>query len=190
MNTLRFALMGLFSLSLVAQTIPETVLSQGAPNTAWEHVYNYDGSNNVTSICTARAQVTTGIRPTIFVAVTAATNATPVVFTATGHGFAVSARPKITLSGFTGGWVTANGTFTATIINANTFSIVLDSTAFGAMAGSPIFNTTAPRSTVSEWAVKVIAYTTTFPIWDGWLAGSSTYSAKCSDAISSTLNIQ
>lgn len=187
----RLAFMGLFlSLSLMAQAIPEIVLSQGAPNTAWQHVYGYDGSNNVTYICTSRAQLTTGTRAQISVSITAATNATPVVFTSVGHGFDVHSRPKITMAGFSGSWTTANNTFTATIIDADTFSVVLNSTGFGAMTGSPAFRTTAPRTVVAEWAVKVVAYTTTFPVWDGWLAGSSTYSAKCSDATSTTLNIQ
>lgn len=69
--------------------------------------------------------------------ISAATNANPVVFTAAGHGLVSGA--SVIISGFTGDWTPCNGTFTATVITANTFSIVVNSTAFGAMTGSPVF---------------------------------------------------
>jgi hypothetical protein len=69
------------------------------------------------------------------IAISAATNANPVVFT-------VSAAPPtgqpVAIASFTGGWAAANGTFIATNISATTFSIPVDSTAFGAISGSPV----------------------------------------------------
>jgi hypothetical protein len=127
------------------------------PNgTPCQTINNYTGSN-LTSSCTALS-VETLRRPTISVAITAATNANPVVFTSTGHGFALGSRPFVTITGFTAGWVTANISGTATVIDANTFSMVFDSSALGAIAGSPVFSTTAPRTTVAEWSIRVFKY--------------------------------
>jgi hypothetical protein len=67
---------------------------------------------------------------------------------------------------------------------------VVDSTAFGALTGTLVFTTTAPRITIAEWAVELLVYSGSNPIWKGWLAGSSSYAAKCSDAALTTTNIQ
>lgn len=71
------------------------------------------------------------------VAIASATNATPVVFTRAAHGLTTGALVYIT--GFTGNWTPANATFAVTVLSANTFSVVLDSTGFGAVTGTPIF---------------------------------------------------
>ncbi|HXI85266.1 MAG TPA: hypothetical protein VNL17_14390 [Verrucomicrobiae bacterium] len=147
---------------------------------------------NLTSSCYARSvDPNSGIRKNTSVAVSAATNASPVVLTSTGHGFALGSRPNVTIAGGTGNWTAINGTFTATVVDANTFSIPVDSTAFGALAGTITFTTTAPRSTQAEWAVKLFAY-------DGsgnnigafWMNGISSMTQKCSDAAVATTNIQ
>lgn len=69
------------------------------------------------------------------IAITAVTNANPAVFS-------VSAAPPtgqpVAISGFTGGWTAANGTFIATNISPTTFSIPVNSTGFGAVSGSPV----------------------------------------------------
>lgn len=51
---------------------------------------------------------------------TGATNASPISVTATAHGFATGA--KVTISGVLGN-VNANGTFTITVVDANTFTL-------------------------------------------------------------------
>lgn len=73
--------------------------------------------------------------PGYSVGLTSATNANPVVFTTTvPHHF--RSGMSITISGGTGAWVAVNGVFTVTVTGASTFSIPVDSTAFGAVAGT------------------------------------------------------
>lgn len=73
-------------------------------------------------------------------AITTATNANPAVLTAAGHGFAVGDLIVLKIAGFAGNWTPLNGnTMSVTPIDANTFSAAVDSTAFGAMSGSPVY---------------------------------------------------
>lgn len=52
--------------------------------------------------------------------ITGATNASPIVITSAGHGLATGAR--VTISGVTGN-TAANGNFSVTVIDVNTFSL-------------------------------------------------------------------
>jgi hypothetical protein len=63
-------------------------------------------------------------------AISSATNANPTVFTSTAHGFAAGSH-IVPFSGGTGAWAALNGTQTITVIDANTFSVAIDSTSFG-----------------------------------------------------------
>lgn len=67
-----------------------------------------------------------------------ATNATPIVVTCAGHGLTTGAR--VTVSGVTGN-TAANGTFTVTRVDANTFSLD-GSTGTGAYGSGGEWNTT------------------------------------------------
>lgn len=71
------------------------------------------------------------------VTITAATNAAAVVLTVVGHG--LSTGDGITISGGTGNWAAINGAWTITVTGANTFTIPIDSTTFGALTGTPVF---------------------------------------------------
>lgn len=65
--------------------------------------------------------------------ISAGSNASPAVLT-------VPIAPStgiVFVSGFTGPWAAANGQWTATNVSGTTFSIPVDSTAFGAIAGAP-----------------------------------------------------
>jgi len=68
-------------------------------------------------------------------AISAATNASAAALT-------VSAAPYtgeyVTISGFSGSWAPANGTFQATNLSSSTFSVPVNSTGFGAVTGTPI----------------------------------------------------
>jgi hypothetical protein len=68
--------------------------------------------------------------------ITAASNAAAAKMTCAGHLLATG--NLVTISGFTGGWTGCNGTFSATYVDASNFTIPVDSTAFGALAGSPV----------------------------------------------------
>lgn len=167
---------------------------EGPPQTGYQYVLGYTGTNLI-SVCYAKSILAMGPRAATQVAITAISKASPAVVTSTGHGFDVSSRPTVTISGATGtGWTAVNGTFAATVVDANTFSlyslagVALDSSGFGTLAGTVIFTTTAPRKTMYEWAVKRLVYDgSNNLIWVGWLAGSSSLAARCSDAASTTL---
>lgn len=151
------------------------------------------------------------------IAISAISKANPAVVTSVGHGFPISdnatstgmmERPQVVISGATGtGWTGVNGTFTATVIDADTFSlytqagVAVDSSGFGTLAGTVVFATSAPRLSIYEWAVKKFAYDPAgSTIFAGWLTGrgssgspatgSSRYLGKCSDGTSTTLNQQ
>jgi hypothetical protein len=68
------------------------------------------------------------------ISITAASNANPVVFTC---ALGVTTGQQVYLSGFTGNWAPCNGAWSA-VYSASGFSIPIDSTNFGALAGSPV----------------------------------------------------
>lgn len=70
-------------------------------------------------------------------AITAATNANPTVLTHTAHG--LTTGQSVTITGATGAWAAINGTWLIERVDANSFQIDVDSTAFGALAGSPVY---------------------------------------------------
>lgn len=61
-------------------------------------------------------------------------NAAAAVFTKAGHG--LTTGRTIEISGGTSAWVPINGTRVVTVIDANNFSVPVDSTAFGAVSGT------------------------------------------------------
>ncbi|MCU1326639.1 MAG: hypothetical protein JWN34_2009 [Bryobacterales bacterium] len=69
-------------------------------------------------------------------AISSATNASAAIFTVAS---APADRSPVIITGFTGSWLSANGLYRATRISATTFSIPINSSGFGAVAGSPKF---------------------------------------------------
>jgi len=80
-------------------------------------------------------------------AITAATNATAAQMTRANHGLSTGAI--VVISGFAGGWTTANTSWPVTVDGPDTFTIPLDSTAFGALAGTPVYTLTITLGIVS-----------------------------------------
>ena len=80
------------------------------------------------------------------ITITAATNANPVSLTSVGHGQMTGT--VVVISGATGNWTPINGTFTITVTGADTFTIPVNSTTFGALTGSPV----AATPDVLNWA--------------------------------------
>lgn len=72
-------------------------------------------------------------------AISAATNATAAVLTSTAHSLPVGTGVTLTFSGFTGNWTPLNGAHAITVIDANTFSVAVNSSAFGALTGTPVY---------------------------------------------------
>ena len=72
------------------------------------------------------------------VTINAASNANPVQFTASASIVAripVGSTTQMTISGLTGAWAAANGTWVATPVDTTHFTVPLDSTALGAWSG-------------------------------------------------------
>lgn len=85
--------------------------------------------------------------PGYTVSIFSATNANPVVlttFSSIPHFFTTG--QQITITGGTGAWAAINGTWPVIVISATTFSIPVNSTAFGALAGTIVAtsSTTSP----------------------------------------------
>lgn len=175
--------MKLFALLFVAG------LAFGQPAT--QKVYTMSGGNLI-AVCEAMSTVTNGARAATSVAISGVTKAAAAVVTSAGHGFAISSRPTVTITGATGtGWTGINAAWTATVIDVDTFSIPIDSTGFGVLAGTVVFKTTAPRSTMPEWSVMRLAYDVgNNLIWSGYLNGTAAMNQKCSEGSSTTLNQQ
>lgn len=186
----------LFVVAGMAQDGAPVRISDDPSNVAVTSVFIVNGSSQTTAICLARSVLTTGPRVTNSASISAISKASPAVVTSTAHGFPISSRPQVTISGATGtGWVsganTVNRTITATVVDADTFSIPVDTSGNGTLGGTVIFTTTAPRLSVEDWAVQKIDYDGSGnAIWKGWLAGSSAYRAKCSDATSTSVQQQ
>jgi hypothetical protein len=189
----RILLCGLAAVCLFAQqpSATDVNINDGPTRNAYQKVIGYDAAGNTTYRCWSLSSDTNGARTRRGVSISAASNANPVVFTSVGHGFDLNSRPIVTISGGTNNWTAVNGLRTATVIDADTFSVAVNSSALGAVSGSLVFRTTAPRLNQDEWAVNVFRYDASGQaVWEGWLGGSSTFQAKCSDAASTTLNIQ
>lgn len=191
----------LFLAASLAFAQQDVTLTDDPPKWADQFVFGYSGTNLI-YLCYGRSTVTTGQRAATRVDISAVSKANPGVVTSVGHGFDTSSRPSVTISGATGtGWVSGstsiNGTFIATIIDADTFSLAttagvsLNTTTNGTLAGTVVFTTTAPRTTAYEWAVKKLTYDGSNNLkWVGWLAGSSAPVSRCSDATSTSVQQQ
>lgn len=109
----------------------------------------------------------------------AISNASSAVITATGHGIHSKQSPLVTISGGTGNWAALNGTWKATYVDANSFSVAVNSTSFGAVTGTVVITTRAPLLTSPIWGVYKSSTDGTNPVMNIWAAGG--YSNKCSD---------
>jgi hypothetical protein len=127
-------------------------------------------------MCQAKSQQSSPVR----LSPSAASNANPVSFTATAHGFDTNSLPLVTISGGTGNWAAVNGTWTATITGANTFTIPVNSTTFGAVSGTLLVTTYAPLTNVAVWSVKKFVYDgSNNLIWSGWVGGVPSERTTC-----------
>ena len=88
--------------------------------------------------------------------ITAASNATAAVFTVPGHGIPVGCSNSVSISGFPSfqPWGAANGSFLAKYVSATQISIPLDSTSFGAIAGTPVLSLGGTLSTVRPISIE------------------------------------
>ncbi len=152
-----------------------------APSFGAQKLLYYSGSN-LTYVCAAKSAQ---LNPST-ITVSAASNASPASFTATAHGlgdyatFGATSTPTVCITGYTGNWTALNGCFTVTTTSANAFTIAVDSSAFGAVTGTPVFTTLAPRWNQAVWSILKLVYDgSNNLVFQGWAAapggaGSST----------------
>lgn len=167
----------LFTLAAFAQDAPLVNPVDGPPGgTALQHYYAYSGSYLTYSCAAASRQ---SISESI--AITAASNASAASLTSTAHGLNSYATPLVTISGGTGAWAAVNGTWTATITGANTFTIPVASTGFSTLTGTLVFTTQAPRLSRPVWAVEMFIYDgSNNLVTSGWVGGSTAFTNVCS----------
>lgn len=147
---------------------PVQTLSGGDPTIGYQNIYVFS-AGNLTYRCKAASRQDAQTLPTI----SAATNANPTVLTITAHKLdyqsLLTSSPVITITGGTGAWAAINSTFVATPTGANTVSIPVDATGFGALAGTFVVTTSAPRTTLKKWSIIRYAYDASNNlIWSGW----------------------
>lgn len=170
---MKLLLIVIFAMSAWAQQAAPVNQVATAPPLATQMVLVYTGSS-LTYQC-----ITRSIQPQArSVTVSAGTNASPVVFTATAHGFdyqsLATTTPAIRITGATAGWAGINGVWVATPTSANAFSIAVDTSAFGTFVGQTITVTTyAPSLAAKIWSIMKLVYDASSNlIWTGW--GSET----------------
>lgn len=176
----------LFIFAGISLAQPGVNVSNGPPPVAFQKVFVYSGSS-VIGICWSPSFLDSRTRNTPIL-ITAISKAAAASVTSIAHGFDLNSFPQVTIQGATGtGWTGVNGTWVATPTGVDTFTIPVDSQAFGTLAGTVTFTTTAPRKNLAEWAVEKIAYSTGLAVWQGWVGGTTAQNQKCSDAAVSTV---
>jgi hypothetical protein len=159
MKRLIFGLM--VSTLLIAQIPDGQAVNQsaGSPPTAIQTLA-YNNAGLIQYICKAasRSKLTT-------IVVSSPTAASSLSFTATAHNLGdytnlpnLIISPIVMVSGFTGAWSPANGVWAATITSANAFTIPVNSSGFGAVAGTPTVTTYCPRLNNLVWAIQQLFY--------------------------------
>lgn len=186
-----FVIAVLCAIAALGQDGAPVNVSQGSPDVGYQTIaYNVAGLTSY--VCSGKSNRTSTVT------VSAASNANPVSFTST-HQFGdwtnlgATVTPTIKITGGTGSWTAIIGTWTATPTSATTFTIPVDSTAFGALAGTLVVTTMSPRLNVAQWSIFKIMYDSSgYFSGKGWaqlpgglnatdLKGSSTgYAFACS----------
>lgn len=97
-------------------------------------------------------------QPSSTITVSAISNANTGVMTATAHGFyyasGVTQKIVVFISGLNGNWTPLNGLHVLIPASANSFTTDVDTTAFGAVTGTIVVTTKAPRATSRIWSVQ------------------------------------
>lgn len=182
--------------ALIAQDGATVSISPGPPTVQFLSLMFYSGGN-LQYLCQAKS-----VSPNTSFTITSATAASPSVFTFTGHGFEVALgeyTPRITISGATTTWAALNGDWLLSSQGANTFTLQspvtgasFDGTGLGALSGTVVLNTTAPRLTASYWSIRRFTYDgsnnqTSTQLAFGTLGARGLFSNSCSNRTSAAI---
>lgn len=169
---MKLILAALVATALLYADDTPVALSQAPGPLGYQQISVYSGTNLIYQCIARSSQIR--VRT---VTVSAASNASPVSFTATGHGFdyqgGATTTPVVKITGGTGNWTAINGVWLATPTSANAFTIAVDSTSFGALAGTLVVTTLAPSITDGVWSIQKSIYDgSNNLIWTGWAANA------------------
>src|SRR5579859_5197110 len=161
---------------LMGQDGSPTNSSKGVPYKAYEGLYYYSGANLIYACYAPSYQPgnNASTKPPSTITVSAASNANPVSFTATAHGFGdfvtlgPTSTPVVKITGYTGNWAALNGVWSVIVTSANAFTIAVDSTAFGAVTGTAVFTTYSPLWNKPVWSIQTFVYSGANLIFSGW----------------------
>lgn len=177
MNIRIIALAVVMTASAFAQTTSsgaQVILSDGPPRDFYTRYFYTSGNDTFTCIASSQQAVAY----TFALTSTVGGVTTSLVFSA-GHGIHADAKPVVTVSGGTGAWAGVNGTHAATYTSTTALSIPIDSSGYGAVAGTLVVNAFGPRLTQPIWAVSRVRAATTPSsyIWStaGWNSICSNY---------------
>lgn len=169
----RILLLAFVALQLVSEVLAQdgvsVNVSRGAPYTAYQTILYYSGAN-VIYACYAPSK--TSAPSTI--TVSAASNASPVSFTATAHGFGdyatngATGTPVVKITGYTGNWAPLNGVWSIITTSANAFTIAIDSSGYGAVTGTAVFTTQSPLWNTPVWSIQAFVYSGANLLFSGW----------------------
>lgn len=147
--------------------MPSSVsLSQGPPASAYTALNDLAGGTNV---------VYSGVTPSFIQSVTltgaTVSKAAAGVVTFTAHGLA--SDNSVTISGGTGDWAALNGTRIITKIDADTFSVAVNTSGYSGTFGGTV-TTNAPQTSAASWAVQKYYYDASGNVLrTAWAAGTS-----------------
>jgi hypothetical protein len=154
-------------------------ISEGPPVAPFQ-IAIFNPSDSETYYCYARNPVAdpavSGGKTTAPPAITTISNAAEGVITfLADHQFHQYARPRVTISGLTGAWAGVNGSRVLSWVSATEMAIVgVNTTALGAVAGTPVAATKCPRLSDPVWAIKKeVRDATGRSVFLGWAEGSS-----------------
>lgn len=135
-------------------TGPTISVTFGPPNSAYTQLLDYQ--SGVSPIYQGLAK-SRRMTPKLLV-VTSVTAAAAAVVTIASHG--LTSGNSVIISGATGDWAGLNGTQVITVINSNSFSVPVNSSAY-ASSFNGIMQTYAPQTSQPIWAIQKFVYSGT-----------------------------
>lgn len=132
--------------------MPVTVsTSQGPPAEAWTSIMENDASGNQLYVGQARSFQEKPAPLTV----SSVSKANPAVVAVTGHG--LQSDNTVDVAGGTGDWAGINGNQKITVIDANSFSIPVNTSAYaGTFAGA--VTTNSPQTNAGVWSIQKFYY--------------------------------
>lgn len=144
---------------------PNVNVTQGPPEQAWVSVNDYGTGSSILYAGLAKST-----QQPVNLTVTSVSKASTAVVTVTAHG--IDTDNIVTVSNGTGSWTGINGAQIITKIDANSFSIAVDTSLYsGTFAGT--ISTLAARTSAAQWAIQKFYYSGSNLVRSAWANGNS-----------------